>query len=130
MALSLGRQILEFFFIQTEGFKPSNLCDELFEGERKYEFQRTLENGEPDKTYINIARAMVALLDVGVTIFNDRLFFNAMSYSPDQMRETFAIIFDVMNRGQHYQFCRNHSQISCRCNWKQYFLGTAVQANL
>lgn len=102
MALSLSRQILEFFFIQTEGFKPSSLCDELFEGERKYEFQRTLESGEIDKTYINIARAMVSLLDVGVTNFNDRLFFNAMSYSPDQMREAFAIIFDVMKREQHY----------------------------
>lgn len=46
---------------------------------------------------------MIALLDVGVTNFNDGLFFDSSAFSVDQMKDAFAIIFDVMKQPQHYR---------------------------
>ena len=54
-------------------------------------------------TYYNIATSMIALLDVGVTNFNDGLFFDSSAFSVDQMKDAFAIIFDVMKQPQHYK---------------------------
>ena len=103
MLMSVARQILEFFFLQTGGYKSAKLRDLLFEGDNKREFERQLADGSTDRTYYNIATSMIALLDVGVTNFNDGLFFDSSAFSVDQMKDAFAIIFDVMKQPQHYR---------------------------
>ena len=103
MLMSVARQILEFFFLQTGGYKSAKLRDLLFEGDNKREFERQLADGSTDRTYYNIATSMIALLDVGVTNFNDGLFFDSSAFSVEQMKDAFAIIFEVMRQPQHYK---------------------------
>ena len=96
--MSAARQILDYHFLQTNGYDSTGLRDILFEGENKEEFLKA----DGTQTLYNIAVSMVALLNVGVSNFNDGLFFDSSAYDLKQMRDAFKIIFEVMGRVQHY----------------------------
>ena len=95
--MTTARQILDFHFLQNDGYKSTKFRELLFAGKNKSEFVRN-----SDDTYYRIAESMVALLSVGVSNFNDGLFFDTSSYTLQQMKDAFRIIFEVMNRTQHY----------------------------
>ena len=96
--MSAARQILDYHFLQTNGYDSTGLRDILFEGENKEEFLKA----DGTQTLYNIAVSMVALLNVGVSNFNDGLFFDSSAYDLKQMWDAFKIIFEVMGRVQHY----------------------------
>ena len=96
------RQILEFYFIRTCGYKNGNLRDELLEGENKKLFEQPQSDGTVDSTDYTIAAGMIALLNVGMNSYNDDLYFDYSAYTPDQLKAVLRKIFDVKGQLQHY----------------------------
>ena len=94
--MSIARQIIYYHFIRIGGYNPSEFRSILNNAA-----QRT-ENGQNTNIY-RIADAMIGLLDVGITSFNDGIFFDEAAYSLNEMRNAFEMIFSAMNQSQHYE---------------------------
>ena len=95
--MTAARQILDYHFLQNDGYNSTKFRELLFKGANKEEFIK--EN----PIYYNIADSMVAFLSVGASNFNDGLFFDAAPFTIEQMQAAFRIIFDVMHRSYHYK---------------------------
>ena len=95
--LTSARQILDYHFLQNDGYNATKFRELLFSGKNREEF--TKEN----PLYYKIADSMVAFLSVGASNFNDGLYFDTAPYSLDQMKAALRIIFDVMGRSYHYR---------------------------
>lgn len=100
--MNVCRQILEYYFIQMCGYKNGNLRVELLDRNEK-DFIRTREDGSTDRSRYNIASAMIALLNVGATGFNDGLYFDSSAADIDQMRYVFRRLFEIKHQEQHYK---------------------------
>ena len=100
--ISAARQILDYYFIQTGGYRPDVFRDMLLEGEGRKEFIHEKENGDEDHTYHRIATAMISLLNSGSSGFNDGVFIDTAAFSAEQIRDAMEIIFYVMKQPQHY----------------------------
>ena len=100
--ISAARQILDYYFIQTGGYRPDVFRDMLLEGEGRKEFIHEKENGDEDQTYHRIATAMISLLNSGSSGFNDGVFIDTAAFSAEQIRDAMEIIFYVMKQPQHY----------------------------
>lgn len=94
--MSIARQIIYYHFIRIGGYNPSEFRSTLNNAA-----QHT-ENGQDTNIY-RIADAMIGLLDVGITSFNDGIFFDEAAYSLNEMRNAFEMIFSAMNQSQHYE---------------------------
>lgn len=94
------RQILEYYFIQMVGFKSGNLRHELLD-ENEKEFVKILDDGTEDRTDYIAASAMIAMLNVGATGFNDGLYYDSSAVSVSDLRSVFERIFKVMHQEQH-----------------------------
>ena len=94
------RQILEYYFIQMVGYKSGNLRNDLLD-KHKEEFVKTNPDGSENKDDYTIASAMIAMLNVGATGFNDGLYYDASAADIDQMKAVFEKIFKVMDQEQH-----------------------------
>lgn len=100
--MMIMRQILEYYFIQMVGFKSGNLRRELLDVNEK-EFVKELDDGTEDRTDYIAASAMIAMLNVGATGFNDGLYYDSSAVSVDSLRDVFERIFKVMHQEQHFQ---------------------------
>ena len=100
--IAMAHQILEYHFIQNEGYEVEDFRRLVLDGENKSEFLRRSPKGKTDETYYNIAVSMISLLDVGISNYNDGLFFDSSLYNIAQMRKAFRIIFEVTGRMHHY----------------------------
>ncbi len=94
------RQILEYYFIQMVGYKSNNLRCELLDKNKKA-FIKKRDDGTEDRTDYTSASAMIAMLDVGATGFNDGLYYDSYATSVEDLRRVFEQIFKVMNQEQH-----------------------------
>ena len=94
--MTTARQILDYYFLQNDGYNSTKFRELLFKGNNKEQFT------SEDPIYYRIADSMVAFLSVGASNFNDGLFFDTAPYTLDQMRKAFRTIFDVMGRTYHY----------------------------
>lgn len=94
------RQILEYYFIQMVGYKSGNLRNDLLD-KHKEEFVKTNPDGSENKDDYTIASAMIDMLNVGATGFNDGLYYDASAADIDQMKAVFEKIFKVMDQEQH-----------------------------
>jgi hypothetical protein len=86
------RQILEYYFVQMIGYQNVDLRRDLLD---KHE-------DEFEKDDYVAASAMIAMINVGATGFNDGLYYDASAANVDQLRNVFQKIFRVMNQEQHY----------------------------
>ena len=100
--MMIMRQILEYYFIQMVGFRSGNLRRELLDVNEK-EFVKELDDGTEDRTDYIAASAMIAMLNVGATGFNDGLYYDSSAVSVDSLRDVFERIFKVMHQEQHFQ---------------------------
>lgn len=94
--MTVAHQILDYHFLQNDGYNSTKFRELLFNGKNKEKF--TSEN----PIYYRIADSMVAFLSVGASNYNDGLFFDTAPYTIEQMRTAFKTIFDVMDRTFHY----------------------------
>lgn len=86
------RQILEYYFVQMVGYHNVDLRRDLLD---KHEKEFTKDD------YV-AASAMIAMINVGATGFNDGLYYDSSAASVAQLRTVFEKIFSVMNQEQHY----------------------------
>ncbi|MDE6519930.1 MAG: hypothetical protein K2K91_05640 [Ruminococcus sp.] len=94
------RQILEYYFIQMVGFKSGNLRHELLDVNEK-EFVKKLDDGTEDRTDYIAASAMIAMLNVGATGFNDGLYYDSSAVNISDLHSVFERIFKVLHQEQH-----------------------------
>lgn len=102
------RQILEYYFIQMVGYKNGNLRTKILD-ENGHLFETTHEDGSVDRTDYATAAAMISLLNVGATGFNDGLYFDAAAVSTEHLRKVFERIFYVMGSGEYYEMMAHRS---------------------
>lgn len=95
------RQILEYYFIQMVGFKTGNLRRDLLDTNRKA-FVHENPDGSEDKTDYTTAAAMIAMLNVGATGFNDGLYYDSSAADIGHLKAVFEKIFTVMGQEQHF----------------------------
>jgi len=86
------RQILEYYFVQMIGYQNVDLRRDLLD--------KHTEEFEKDD-YV-AASAMIAMINVGATGFNDGLYYDSSAADVDQLRNVFQKIFRVMSQEQHY----------------------------
>ena len=86
------RQILEYYFVQMIGYQNVDLRRDLMD-RHEDEFEK--------EDYV-AASAMIAMINVGATGFNDGLYYDASAASVEQLRNVFQKIFRVMKQEQHY----------------------------
>lgn len=86
------RQILEYYFVQMVGYHNVDLRRDLLD---KHEKEFTKED------YV-AASAMIAMINVGATGFNDGLYYDSSAANISQLRSVFERIFSVMGQEQHY----------------------------
>ena len=100
------RQILEYYFFQIKGEQSKNLRYELLDKHRN-DFDIILENGTRSSLGYSLASAMIALLNIGESGFNDSLYFDSSAADVKQMRTICRRIFEVMHQEQHYDMMTN-----------------------
>ena len=86
------RQILEYYFVQMIGYQNVDLRRDLLD-KHKEEFEKD--------DYV-AASAMIAMINVGATGFNDGLYYDSSAANVEQLRNVFQKIFNVMDQEQHY----------------------------
>ena len=86
------RQILEYYFVQMVGYHNVNLRRDLLDKHQK-------DFGKED--YV-AASAMIAMINVGATGFNDGLYYDSSAANVAQLRSVFEKIFSVMDQKQHF----------------------------
>ncbi len=84
------RQILEYYFVQMVGYQIDDLRSNLE------------NNSDFSKGDLTIARAMVAMIDVGNGGFNDGLYYDPSAVSLEGLRNIFKEIFKALKHEQHF----------------------------
>ena len=99
------RQILEYYFVQMIGYQNENLRKDLLD---KHEID--IWEGKNSDDY-RVASAMIAMINVGATGFNDGLYFDSSAADVDHLRSVFEKIFTVMKQNQHYDMMTKRAKI-------------------
>ncbi len=84
------RQILEYYFIQMVGYQNADLRKDL------------LNKKDFSKEDYAAASAMIAMINVGATGFNDGLYYDSSAADLTHLRRVFEKIFIAMGQEQHY----------------------------
>ena len=90
------RQILEYYFVQMIGYQNENLRINLLDMH-----ENDFWGGKNSEDY-RAASAMVAMINVGATGFNDGLYYDSSAADVKHLRSVFEKIFTVMKQNQHY----------------------------
>ena len=94
------RRILEYYFMQLCGYEGSKLRETILE-ENRDAFTHD-ENGNEDNTKYDMASTMLSYIDATSYGVNDGLHYVDDGIDVELYRETFRMIFELMNQGQHY----------------------------
>ena len=94
------RRILEYYFMQLCGYEGSKLRETILE-ENRDAFTHD-EYGNEDNTKYDMASTMLSYIDATSYGVNDGLHYVDDGVDVELYRETFRMIFELMNQGQHY----------------------------
>ena len=100
--LGVCRRILHTYFLRICGHQGGGFREEVLD--RHQEAFISCENGQPDRTVLNIADSMLCLMDDAGQGIMDSMYFDVRAYNTDQLRGVFKKIFDVMQSTQHYEY--------------------------
>ena len=95
------RQILDAYFIQMMGKNDGDLRKDLLDTNKKDFIHKNPDGTEDRHDYIT-AEAMVALLNVGATNYNDGLYYDPSSVDTTHLRSVFQKIFTALKQDQHF----------------------------
>ena len=98
------RQILEYYFVQMVGYQNVNLRKNLLD-----KHEKEFIDGENRDDYV-AASAMIAMINVGATGFNDGLNYDSSAADVQHLRSVFEKIFKVMKQEQHYDMMTKQSR--------------------
>lgn len=101
-ALSVIRQILEYYFMQMCGYDRKLLRNRVLEGKHKSLFVKpAVAGGKPDYTKYHMADAMLAYISTP-TSFGSELHYVEDSEDAQQYKNVFELIFEAMEQKEHY----------------------------
>ena len=101
--MNVIRRILEYYFLQLCGYDGAVLRKTILSNDNKNNFISVDANGKEDTTQYQMAAAMLAYINANALGFNDGINYVDECIDIRQSRETFKMIFDLMNQGQHYE---------------------------
>lgn len=101
--INVIRRILEYYFLQLCGYDGSTLRDVILK-KNKEKFIKTADTGCEDYSNYQLASAMLSYIQAK----DNSGIIDGISYIDDcinigQAKETFKMIFYLMNQGQHYE---------------------------
>lgn len=97
--ISVIRRILEHYFIQLCGYEGSNLSQLILKDNKHYFVD---ENGNEDLEKFHTASAMLSYISATQIGLSDDLHYVDDSLNVNECRETFQMLFTIMNQDQHY----------------------------
>ena len=106
--MNIACQIIYYHFIRTGGYNPSEFRNRLLNVTGTEQ-----SKGDKDVEIYRIADAMIGLLNVGISSFNDGIFFDISAYSLAEMKNAVEIIFSIMNQEQHYEMMMKRFSTEC-----------------
>ncbi len=99
--MNVIRRILEYYFLQLCGYDGVTLRKRILT-DNKDKFIKTDENGKEDHTQYQMAHAMLSYISANATGLNDGINFVDDCVDVEQTRETFRLVFTLMEQKQHY----------------------------
>lgn len=102
-ALSVIRQILEYYFLQMCGRDRKKLRLEVLEGKHRDLFMLPgPEGGKPDPSKYHLADSMLRFIG-NPTGFGSEIHYVEENGDVEQYKKVFKLIFDAMEQGEHYK---------------------------
>lgn len=99
--MNVIRRILEYYFLQLCGYDGVTLRTRILT-ENKDKFIKTDENGKEDYTQYQMAHAMLSYISANSVGINDGINFVDDCVNVEQTKETFRLVFTLMEQKQHY----------------------------
>lgn len=99
--MNVMRRILEYYFLQLCGYDGVTLRKRILT-DNKEKFISTDENGREDYTQYQMANAMLSYISANSVGINDGINFVDDCVDVEQTKDTFRLIFTLMEQKQHY----------------------------
>lgn len=100
--MNVIRRILEYYFLQLCGYDGATLRQRILK-DNKDKFITKDESGEEDYTQYQMASAMLSYISANSVGINDGINFVDDCVDIEQTKETFKMVFTLMNQEQHYE---------------------------
>ena len=99
--MNVIRRILEYYFLQLCGYDGVTLRSRILT-DNKDKFIKVDETGKEDYTLYQMAHAMLSYISANSVGLNDGINFVDDCVDVEQTKETFRMIFTLMEQKQHY----------------------------
>ena len=100
--MNVIRRILEYYFLQLCGYDGATLRQRILK-DNKDKFITKDESGNEDYTQYQMASAMLSYICANSVGINDGINFVDDCVDIEQTKETFKMVFTLMNQEQHYE---------------------------
>ena len=100
--MNVIRRILEYYFLQLCGYDGVTLRQRILK-DNKDKFIKKDESGKEDYTQYQMASAMLSYINANSVGINDGINFVDDCVDIEQTKETFRMVFALMNQEQHYE---------------------------
>ena len=100
--MNVIRRILEYYFLQLCGYDGATLRQRILK-DNKEKFITKDESGNEDYTQYQMASAMLSYICANSVGINDGINFVDDCVDIEQTKETFKMVFTLMNQEQHYE---------------------------
>lgn len=100
--MNVIRRILEYYFLQLCGYDGATLRQRILK-DNKDKFITKDESGNEDYTQYQMASAMLSYISANSVGINDGINFVDDCVDIEQTKETFKMVFSLMNQEQHYE---------------------------
>lgn len=105
--MNVIRRILEYYFLQLCGYDGTTLREVIL-NRNKDKFIKIDNDGNHDYTMYQIASAMLSYIHSNSTIgISDGMYYVDDTVDIQQSKETFKLIFELMNQNQHFEMMMN-----------------------
>lgn len=99
--MNVIRRILEYYFLQLCGYDGTTLRKRILT-DNKDKFITTDANGKEDYTQYQMAYSMLSYINANSVGINDGINFVDDCVDTEQTKETFRLVFTLMEQKQHY----------------------------
>ena len=100
--MNVIRRILEYYFLQLCGYDGATLRQRILK-DNKDKFIKRDESGKEDYTQYQMVSAMLSYINANSVGINDGINFVDDCVDIEQTKETFRMVFVLMNQEQHYE---------------------------
>ena len=100
--MNVIRRILEYYFLQLCGYDGATLRQRILK-DNKDKFIKRDESGKEDYTQYQMVSAMLSYINANSVGINDGINFVDDCVDIEQTKETFRMVFALMNQEQHYE---------------------------